>query len=594
MVFDTVTNQFPASTRSHVAMNTGGLIPTWASVSSSLVHPYKGQSLVSAFRSDGRKTGLFSAAYLDYENLKSFYDRLGFDTVLIHFDKDSGLAAYANPDGWGIDEYPVLSRAMDWAKQSQSPFFMQFLTISTHHPYTVPPGHAARNAGQNNLEKYEDTLQFTDDVLRDMAAQLIDMGKDDTIIAVMGDHGEAFGDVHSDNFAHKNYLFQENIGNFLMIVDLKKEIIPLASHRRATIADVMPTLIGLQGLEPSPGLPGQDLLSPHYQERNAFYFKSSHPEQWGIRDGEWKFITKRYDEDEFELYNLTEDPDEKVNLAGLYPERLKSYQKLASNWYVMLNNTFIANLGMADDSSVARLALADIAKQGFTEVAVGTAIDPLPFHKLGKVNPEEKLSIWSYGSGFAENTSVEYVFTSPSGETTRQSFMHEAGWVSVTYNEALAKKREPGTWKLELQVAGKPLIETQFQVVNDAPLTWSAIDLKPGVRFIETALVFGDETQVVDNVNPQQAVTLLVGLLPYPANTGFFATVTGPTGESKEFIFDIAADWDKAWIQMPQGTFAAPGQHAIRVFKDEKEVASTTVESDAAVPVVAQFAMISN
>ena len=54
-----------------------------------------------------------------------------------------------------------------------------------------------------------------------------------------------------------------------------------------------------------------------------------------IRDGEWKLI-KRYEGNEFELFNLADDLAETNELSKQYPEKVKELNTELENW---LKNT---------------------------------------------------------------------------------------------------------------------------------------------------------------------------------------------------------------------------------------------------------------
>ncbi len=582
VTFDSLANQYPGSTRAHVGMNTGGYIPTWSSVTSSLIYPYKGQTIISEYRERGWATALYSSAYLKYENLKSFYDRLGFDVVVTADNPSNGLEKHVNPGGWGVDEYVVMEQAMDWARRAPRPFLLNYQTISTHHPYAVPPNYAAQFGGSDNLSKYESSIRFTDQLLRDLAGEVERMGaSEDTLLVVIGDHGEAFGDLHPDNFTHKNYLYEENVGNFLMIIDLGKKIAPVTSHRRGSIADVMPTLIAMQGMAPHDGLPGQDLMSPDYRERLAFFFKSAYPEQWGVRDGHWKFIANRLEPGRFELYDLVADPGEKNNIAGQHADRAGLYAKLAANWYVYLDKSFRDNLAISEDDNVPQATLEDVSKEGPVEIAVGSSISPLPFRKLKEVHPDETLTVWTYGGVFKQDTPVDYIFTSPSGEEFRQTLVHKTDWVNVNYFAPLGKSREEGRWTVRLEAAGRELIRTGFNVSRRAELIWSAFDQSPGVRFVRPALVFGDEFQVMSRINPLQDISLLFGVQPLKADTLHSAVVVAPDGMESYFSFNLEKGWKTSWVPVPKGTFSRDGTYTIDIFTQGNRVASTRIEVDA-------------
>ena len=55
-----------------------------------------------------------------------------------------------------------------------------------------------------------------------------------------------------------------------------------------------------------------------------------------IRDGDWKLI-KRYEGNEFELFNLADDLAETNELSGQYPEKVQELNNKLENWLVNTN-----------------------------------------------------------------------------------------------------------------------------------------------------------------------------------------------------------------------------------------------------------------
>lgn len=73
---------------------------------------------------------------LDFENLAGFYNNLGFDYV---YDPDRESSDFKDENSihtWGVDERVAFKRMTDWVeKDPGAPFFVQFLSNTTHHPY---------------------------------------------------------------------------------------------------------------------------------------------------------------------------------------------------------------------------------------------------------------------------------------------------------------------------------------------------------------------------------------------------------------------------------------------------------------------------
>src|SRR5207253_2167808 len=223
VLFSSVYAPFPGTVRAHLSVMTGGKIITWGSVFKELSHRYLGPTLPGELKSRGYRNGFFSAAFLDSENMDGFYDRLPFDEKLV---PERMPKAYQNDhafNSWGIDDREVADRALAWAKNGTEPFFAVINFDATHHPYDVPAGFPTIEAvNENEAARFDNALHFTDVVLGSLVYRLREAGLDDTVVLVIGDHGESFGELHSGNFTHRNFLYEENVRSLLLVADLKQ------------------------------------------------------------------------------------------------------------------------------------------------------------------------------------------------------------------------------------------------------------------------------------------------------------------------------------------------------------------------------------
>lgn len=114
--------------------------------------------------------------------------------------------------------------------------------------------------------------------------------------------------------------------------------------------DVMPTMLALAGLdtrEQSERLDGADisplLLGGGNLEQRPLYWASlsnSGARSEAMRDGEWKLVVNHpkakpgsFENEKIELYQLTQDPSEKHNVAKSNPELAKRMLEQLKNWY---------------------------------------------------------------------------------------------------------------------------------------------------------------------------------------------------------------------------------------------------------------------
>ena len=374
------------------------------------------------------------------------------------------------------------------------------------------------------------------------------------MLFIVGDHGEAFGDLHKNNFVHRNYLYEENIRNFLMIIDLEKRLKPVSAGRRGAIADVMPTVLATQGIATEHYVIGQNLLSGGYAEKIAYFHKFTEPEQWGLRDGEWKFIIEKDNKRHPELYNLNADPDKSANLAEKHKNRVDAYVNMISNWVVHLDSEFVKRLDGYEKNYTGTLELADLGSPGPKRIAVGRKPSGLPFLPFnGTIHPEEDLFVGTEGLAYPDDVLMDYVVTSPSGKKNTTFFKHRKGWTKTYLRLAANQPREQGLWKVELLKEHTQVISTSFTISKKARLRWSYFDKTPGIR----ELFFGfmpqsGDFEVLKRINPMEKVAVLSRGIPFGVDKTIHYTWVSPSGSASTKKFDIKSKWRSAWVFLNQ------------------------------------------
>jgi arylsulfatase A-like enzyme len=458
VLFTAVYAPFPGTVRSHLSVMTGGKIITWGSVYKELAHRYRGPTLPGELKNRGYRTGFFSAAFLDSENMDGFYDLLPFDEKLI---PERMPKAYQNEyafNSWGIDDREVAERAVAWAKKGNEPFFAVINLDATHHPYDVPNGFPLIEAGDENENRFANALHFTDSVLGGVVHGLNEAGLNDTIVMVIGDHGESFGELHPGNFTHRNFIYEENVRSFLLIADLKKRLTTLTVEFPASHGDLLSTTIDMLD---SGGTAGS-LFEPKL--RIEYFYKNTYPELWGLRDGEWKFIESVLPGQDEELYRLDLDPHENRNLAAQYPERMSEYRKLATQWYLESQNEFVSRLEDYHFEGGEALKAEDLSEPGPKRLSFGTVGKDESFTPSDTVSINAKIAVFTKDFPYKDDKNLLYRWQAPDGSERSFTFLHEADWSDVYVYPQSSIKMTPGRWKLSIIDGTRELIRGQVLV----------------------------------------------------------------------------------------------------------------------------------
>jgi hypothetical protein len=165
----------------------------------------------------------------------------------------------------GLDEMAMLEPAVGWARDAEPPWFLTLLTVVPHHPYAVP-GQASRWLGETQ-EQYLAAIHHQDRFVGAVVGDLARAGLlENTLVVVLGDHGEAFGEHR--RFQHDAVPYQEVVHVPLLLLGPEELVGPprhVGGLRHQV--DLMPTLLRLAGIEWEGRLLGRDLLTTPGHER---------------------------------------------------------------------------------------------------------------------------------------------------------------------------------------------------------------------------------------------------------------------------------------------------------------------------------------
>jgi lipoteichoic acid synthase len=272
---------------------------------------------------NGYRTGFFGYNFGAEANLVEFLRAHGTGFISGAISKcGAGTAT-------GCDRSEVAD-AIDWIRRDRTqPFFLILWTSDSHYPYT-PPTTDDYRVGNADLNRYLNAVRWNDDLLSQIEAALAaEAIEDDTLIVIVGDHGEAFGE-HGD-FTHNSAVYDEEVKVPLLLVNRRLFPEPLRINTLGQQIDVPPTILALLGLPAPPDWQGRSLFSTTRSGR-AYLFANRTDYTFGFVEHDTKLIyypvAKRY-----HIFDLARDPSEKHDLADdpQYREwRLSGLARLAA------------------------------------------------------------------------------------------------------------------------------------------------------------------------------------------------------------------------------------------------------------------------
>ena len=272
----------------------------------------------------GYRTALFHSGRFAYLGMPAMIERRGFDLL-----EDAGAIGGQVNSSFGVDDASTARRALQWIGSlgEDQRFFVTYLPIAGHHPYeSTRPGPFQ---GRDDFTRYLNALHEGDAALGLLLDGLRALGReDDTLVIVVGDHGEAFGE-HPGNFAHTLFIQEENVRVPYVIAAAGAIREARRVGRVASALDTAPTILDLLGLPPAGLHQGVSLLRP--QPRMALFFTDYSIGWLGLADGCWKYLYQ-IDAGRSRLHDVCADPRESRDRALEFPDRVSAYRERVRAW----------------------------------------------------------------------------------------------------------------------------------------------------------------------------------------------------------------------------------------------------------------------
>ena len=297
-----------------------------------------GTLLSQTLKSRGFRTLALTSASFEFSDQRAYLENRGFDAVVDMNDLPGKTVST-----WGKADDVLIDRLLRWIDDDPgyaTPFFALCWTNLTHHPYNLPEGMWPKDlmrgrtfpapALNEKINAYLNCLKEADRQLGRLFAALRQRGlADDTLVVLVGDHGEAFEYPH-DYQIHGFRIYEEDVHVPCILWNPRLFSPGMKNAAVAAQIDIAPTIADLLGIEPAGTWQGYSLFDPARPGR-AYFSGELNDYLFGVREGDWKYIynaSTGFDE----LYNLRRDPDELSEIGDKNPLLRQSLRQHMLAW----------------------------------------------------------------------------------------------------------------------------------------------------------------------------------------------------------------------------------------------------------------------
>jgi len=274
-------------------------------------------TMSSRLKEQGYRTAFFMSGDFKFQAADRFLLNRGFDqlsdmeTITCQTTVNRGSTAdWPNLDS--IDDHCTARALIRWiAHQDGQSFFAIFWTGNTHWPYfPKPEPRDGQYSPDPMLNRYLAALRATDAAVGLVLDELSrrDMLQN-TLVVVVGDHGEAFN--QHDYSVHGSTIFEEQMRIPLLLIGGKLN--GGTSTVLAALSDVAPTVLHVLGYPPDQSWDGRSLFDPNRPQR-IMLFAPNQDMVVGFREGNRKYVYQLA-RGRHAVFDLSADPGETRNVA---------------------------------------------------------------------------------------------------------------------------------------------------------------------------------------------------------------------------------------------------------------------------------------
>ena len=315
VLFEHAFTSVPATLAAHATILTGRLPPHHGVRGNSFYKlPDTVPTLATALAGHGYRTGaVIGAAVLNHQfglnrGFSSYDDQTDSARADVLIAERSAAAVVTNAISWLSEGSP------------RAPFFLWVHLFDPHDPYVPPEPFKT----QFSESPYDGEIAYVDSQLgRLLDALAARGGLDRTLVVVTSDHGESLGEHREAT--HGIFLYDATLHVPLIVAGPGVARGERRNEGPVGLVDLLPTVLGRAAVPVPANLDGRDLFDARSGTREFIYaetFLTSDFYNWSELRAVRSSTTKFVQAPQPEIYDLTNDPRETINLAAGRPQEV--------------------------------------------------------------------------------------------------------------------------------------------------------------------------------------------------------------------------------------------------------------------------------
>ncbi len=230
------------------------------------------------------------------------------------------------------DEIQTVDFFIQRLSKAREPFLGIYISFAAHFPYfDYGENYRIMEEDGRLMSRYYNNLNLLDHMIKRIYDHLKERGLlERTLLVIVGDHGQAFGQHHSNNFMHYRYSYNENLETPAILYQpaLFK---PKSVRFPTSHVDILPTLLDAMRIPYPPMVfDGESLFKQKLRRSSLFFY--GYEESISSLDTHLVKVQYSLKKNKCWVFDLNLDPDEKNPLdCSSYPLQVEALHKFVTD-----------------------------------------------------------------------------------------------------------------------------------------------------------------------------------------------------------------------------------------------------------------------